>query len=569
MATWMKVWPAPVMSMAVSTNGSAGVAAGISKRVVHVQVGDLERQVTALHEDLNKVAALQDVLSRHVSDMQGLSKRLPVNVPGSPRFWSNKLAMQQRAISELQMKIAHIERQRSGTLLTPVTSWQQQSFQKHAGHSFVLFSSYRMDSRYFVAMGFGLLSHHNHRTMGLCSWTDTQGHVRQSVLRTLYPLEHHELLYEVVLLFCGFEKDVPPGGFLEAAIDHEDVVLHREEEGAFPGGTTAAEPFPSRLTVCCTPIHGKSMSPRRIREFVEYHRLLGADHFEMYDAGGVDDELRAAFAADLAAGTIVMTPFQGTEKYQSWYHGQLLAQHDCFYRSRYRARWVLVADFDEYIWPRNTSGVPLLDFLDRHNGTSVVTHGASWFDIARCRPPAHHELEVKLTHEELEAPAGAADGEGAAQLHASADLVHAARADRATRGTGEAFGVEQFSFRWPKVCFRDDYDPKYCPLELGHRKYFADPRLVLKMGIHGNVERLNYPPSTHHLSTDVLVHAHFQGFVSQDSVCTERFPLKQPIDWWVVDTSFITFARSLRADHVCTFSGPGAGCQMASPTSAR
>ncbi|CAI7897327.1 unnamed protein product, partial [Closterium sp. NIES-53] len=228
-------------------------------------------------------------------------------------------------------------------------------------------------------------------------------------------------------------------------------------------------PFPSHLTLCLPPLHGPSISPRALLEFLSYHHLIGITSFLLYNAGGATDPIRAVIQAQAGQGRAELVEMTGLlEREQLWNHGQVPALQDCLYRSRMSARWVLYLDLDDYLWlPPVTEPRPLpplhilLETYDAGNsvtagsaltgrtggdssgrGSGVVaaagdtslsgwgdgssssstggssstvagiTFGSLWFSIHLCRPRADHEIEV-LGLPDPSAPGMAAGGDTA------------------------------------------------------------------------------------------------------------------------------------------------------------
>ena len=112
-------------------------------------------------------------------------------------------------------------------------------------------------------------------------------------------------------------------------------------------GTSIRPPLspPRFLTVCLAPTHGP-LRMRLMREFVEYHLMIGVDQFVFYDAGSVDNRFHGAFAKETEKGVVEVTDFRMQSEYKSWYFGQPLTIQDCIYRTRYTSQLTSVADLD-------------------------------------------------------------------------------------------------------------------------------------------------------------------------------------------------------------------------------
>jgi hypothetical protein len=105
-----------------------------------------------------------------------------------------------------------------------------------------------------------------------------------------------------------------------------------------------------------------------LAEWVTYHRLVGVDHFWLYDDGSTDD-WQNALAAPLAGGIVEVLSLP--EK-----HGpdvptavkQPGTFRDGLRRARGRTRWVALIDVDEFLLPMTAPTVP--DCLARHFTTA-------------------------------------------------------------------------------------------------------------------------------------------------------------------------------------------------------
>jgi hypothetical protein len=82
---------------------------------------------------------------------------------------------------------------------------------------------------------------------------------------------------------------------------------------------------------------------RYLREWLEWHRMIGIEHFFLYDNESDDDTAR------------VLAPYieQGLVDYQLWdeHPGQLSAYADCIGRVRQRCTWIAFVDLDEFLVP--------------------------------------------------------------------------------------------------------------------------------------------------------------------------------------------------------------------------
>lgn len=92
----------------------------------------------------------------------------------------------------------------------------------------------------------------------------------------------------------------------------------------------------------------------RLVEWLEWHLMVGVDHFILYAHAPVD-EPQLLLAPYVAAGfvTLVPWPFRPLPHTMGAYHAaQLTSEADCLYRFRSATRYMAVIDTDEYLHPR-------------------------------------------------------------------------------------------------------------------------------------------------------------------------------------------------------------------------
>jgi hypothetical protein len=132
-----------------------------------------------------------------------------------------------------------------------------------------------------------------------------------------------------------------------------------------------------------------------LREWIEFHRLQGVEHFYLYDNLSTDD------------GPEILAPYveTGIVTLRGWGHqpGQLLAYFDAVVRLRTSnaTRWCAFLDIDEFLY--SPTGQRVADLLPAYAEAPAV--GVNWL----CTAPA-------ATHK----PLGTRDRE----LHARAPLDH-------------------------------------------------------------------------------------------------------------------------------------------------
>jgi hypothetical protein len=101
---------------------------------------------------------------------------------------------------------------------------------------------------------------------------------------------------------------------------------------------------------------------RYLAEWVTFHRLMGVQHFSLYNNGSADDWVRELIP-ELDAGIVEVIPWPGTGQ-------QLPAYQDCLNRHRRHARWVAFIDLDEFLF--SPTGRTLPDVLEGFRNSSGV-----------------------------------------------------------------------------------------------------------------------------------------------------------------------------------------------------
>lgn len=90
-----------------------------------------------------------------------------------------------------------------------------------------------------------------------------------------------------------------------------------------------------------------------LREFIEYHKMVGVDKFYIYDNESADDT-KEILAPYVRKGIVEYTWWPGDKM-------QLPAYNDCLARHRFDTKWLAYIDADEFIVPIETRTVS--DFL--------------------------------------------------------------------------------------------------------------------------------------------------------------------------------------------------------------
>jgi len=126
------------------------------------------------------------------------------------------------------------------------------------------------------------------------------------------------------------------------------------------------------LSLCCI-----IKNERYLEEFIMYYRLLGVEHFYIYDNEStqkISDRLNNPYFKKMC--TIINFP----GKVQ-----QLNAYNDCLKNYGNQTKWLIIVDGDEYILPKKDNHKSIRDFLkdykDYHAiGINWVMFGTSFHD---------------------------------------------------------------------------------------------------------------------------------------------------------------------------------------------
>jgi hypothetical protein len=109
-----------------------------------------------------------------------------------------------------------------------------------------------------------------------------------------------------------------------------------------------------------------------LREWIEFHRLVGVEHFFLYDNGSADDH-RAALAPYLDRGLVTLHDWPRVP-------GQLHAYRHCLESHEANSRWIAFLDLDEFLFsPTGRLLTSVLPDYERWPGIVVnwATYGSS------------------------------------------------------------------------------------------------------------------------------------------------------------------------------------------------
>jgi hypothetical protein len=141
---------------------------------------------------------------------------------------------------------------------------------------------------------------------------------------------------------------------------------------------------------------------RLLREWVEFHRIAGVDHFWLYNNGSTDS-WKETLEPYIEEGLVEVTDWPYFQPEYKWPGIQIEAYKHGITRARGQAHWVALIDIDEFILPLMDKTIP--ECLTKHFpeadaiyvnwknfGTSYITvpkDGSFLVNLTRCSLPNH------------------------------------------------------------------------------------------------------------------------------------------------------------------------------------
>lgn len=182
-------------------------------------------------------------------------------------------------------------------------------------------------------------------------------------------------------------------------------------------------------------------------EWIEYHRLVGVDHFYLYNNGSRDRPyellkpyVQKGIVSLVEWSQLAQPPADDPESpLFCWSLGvQIPAyEHALAVRAKRETRWIAFLDIDEFLVP--ASNIPLKEYLRAHEDVPGFTVATQYFDASEERAPATRHLTIEAIQQVQDPPL---------EL-----LVGVAK---------EIFQPTRCShFTWPPYtcCFKDDQKP--------------------------------------------------------------------------------------------------------------
>jgi hypothetical protein len=119
---------------------------------------------------------------------------------------------------------------------------------------------------------------------------------------------------------------------------------------------------------------------RFLKEWIDYHRLIGVEHFYVYDNMS-DDHSRKVLEPYIKKGIVEYIYWERTYNLEKeWWHVQRDAYIDAVERAKNQSKWLAIIDTDEFIVPiKDYDLKAFLDDFDDYGGVCIswVFYGSS------------------------------------------------------------------------------------------------------------------------------------------------------------------------------------------------
>lgn len=116
-----------------------------------------------------------------------------------------------------------------------------------------------------------------------------------------------------------------------------------------------------------------------LKEWIEYHQLIGVEHFYLYNNNSQDD-YKKVLKPYIKKKIVEVIDWPSPET-EDWTPYQIKAYNDCIKRRKKETHWLAIIDTDEYIVPMTTDHLPtLLKNYEKEGGLKIFWQffGTSW-----------------------------------------------------------------------------------------------------------------------------------------------------------------------------------------------
>ena len=122
-----------------------------------------------------------------------------------------------------------------------------------------------------------------------------------------------------------------------------------------------------------------------LKEWIEYHRLIGVDHFYLYNNNS-DDNFREILEPYIANNIVTLVDFPQQ-------YAQLAAYNDCYRKAKNESEWIGCIDTDEYINLIDSNSIK--DFLHKYSSYPAVYFNWRMFGTSGHLEENHSELTIE------------------------------------------------------------------------------------------------------------------------------------------------------------------------------
>lgn len=101
-----------------------------------------------------------------------------------------------------------------------------------------------------------------------------------------------------------------------------------------------------------------------LKEWIEFHRLLGVDHFFLY-SNLSEDNYQEVLKPYVKSGVVELFEWnQESNSVHEWHDVQFTAYNDALKRAKIQSKWLAILDSDEFLFPTQENN--LVSFLNRY-----------------------------------------------------------------------------------------------------------------------------------------------------------------------------------------------------------
>jgi len=103
----------------------------------------------------------------------------------------------------------------------------------------------------------------------------------------------------------------------------------------------------SKVAICTKALWASPRHPAiRIKQWIDYHLLLGVGHFHIYDRKG---NLEKGLKSYIAKGVLTLHPWPMFDTKWDWAYDQQMSHDACMLRHRHAHEWLFFIDTDEFL----------------------------------------------------------------------------------------------------------------------------------------------------------------------------------------------------------------------------